>query len=561
MVGVGALVGCNKEPPTAPAVDTKNQQAWVTLGQIRPAEAHFHELAQRIPGFGGYFLDASGTLVGYVTDTTQRGRLQAELLSVIAARQRAGLGPRSSAGNVEVRRGQFDFPSLARWRDIATANLLTISGIVSTDADEAANRVTIGVNTHQFPHAKQAAIDVLKSFDVPPAAVRFVDVKESIPLVETRASPKLATRMFNMTNTSLLDEPDPLMAGYRAIMGLAPPNAFAACTFSPVVEWNGILSVITNSHCSPTTYGVDNGFPIRTVVREVGSTETIDPTAPMCGVFPCRYSDAALFTLTPGTGISFRRGAIAITTNVAYGWGQVGSLDVANNGDFYAITSVVPSGSVLVGDAVLKTGERTGTTGGHVLTTCEDHSDQGYIRLCGFDTDAFADHGDSGSPMYTTSSGGALLYGILWGSGSDWLGNNWTMISYWTFVQSELGGNIVATTDITLSSSTISGSISGVYPVLSFTAAAATNSPSSTAYWLRRRTWSAASQSYSEIDANILFTDSPTSYTDFDRTTNQYYGSQRPPDSVDFLEYYVLATNHGVSSVSNVIYFKQGNQS
>jgi hypothetical protein len=122
---------------------------------VRPAEKHLHDLARDIPGFGGYFIDRSGAVVGYVVEPGRGNALRGRL----AAAVRAGrMGSRNRS--VTIRQGQFDFPSLARWRDIVSAQVLgVVPGVVMSDADEAVNRVTIGIDEAAHPGVR---VEVLR---------------------------------------------------------------------------------------------------------------------------------------------------------------------------------------------------------------------------------------------------------------------------------------------------------------------------------------------------------------------------------------------------------------
>ena len=105
------LASCAEETSIPTDTIVANRSA-VTPSASRQAEEIFQELAREVPGFGGYYLERDGSLVAYVTDTSQGDQLRQRLASMVAARR---LNPDPSlVKGVEVRLALFDFPSLAR---------------------------------------------------------------------------------------------------------------------------------------------------------------------------------------------------------------------------------------------------------------------------------------------------------------------------------------------------------------------------------------------------------------------------------------------------------------
>src|SRR5881628_158587 len=87
-------------------------------------------LARTVPGFGGFFYD-DGVPTVYLTDVGQRAAVAAAL----------GRG----ASEIHVRQGRFTYQQLDRWFNATSLEALAQSGVVFVDLDEAANRVTVGV--------------------------------------------------------------------------------------------------------------------------------------------------------------------------------------------------------------------------------------------------------------------------------------------------------------------------------------------------------------------------------------------------------------------------------
>lgn len=421
------LAACG-EPSSPPPRSAPVSASVVGASGIRPAEARLHELARDVPGFGGYFIDSTGLTVAYVTDLARGEALRRRVLQLT----RAG-HPGPTAARVEIRKGDFDFPSLAHWRDIVSDQLLgVIPGVVMSDADEAANRVTVGIDDARHPGARGEVMRALARLGVPLAAVRLVVSGQVSPAV---ASPPLTARAASMMlNQSLTDVPSPLVAGYLAVT----PDLGHGCTFGPVVNYNGRAAVLLNSHCTSTTYGYDGSTIYTTDFAAIGS-EGIDPGA-QCGS-GCRRSDAALIYLS--TGVSFDVGRIARTTNVTYTWGSAGSLAVDQSNPTSDIVAVAAMSDVVSGMSVFKTGRTTGTTGGTVSNTCADIlATDGLKRDCTITSTYYVAGGDSGSPMYANApgAGGVRLIGIVWGADSTGHRGN---SSYMYWVTSEISGSYV----------------------------------------------------------------------------------------------------------------------
>jgi hypothetical protein len=421
---LAVLTACADESrfPTEPPGSLRGSISGSQFPAIRPEEAHLHALAREVPGFGGYFIDRNGTLVAYVTDLHSQGLLRARL-----ERVRAHLADPKIHGT-SVLQGRFDFPSLARWRDLVSSRILgVVPGVVMSDADEMANRVTIGIDESKFPSARGETVKSLAALGIPGDAVRFVNTQAAQADV----------------NQSLVDVMNPVMAGYR--INLSADALPPWCTLGPVVLHNGNPAAFTNSHCTNSTYALD-GIQIRTTDGAIIGAEAIDP-GPTCGN-KCRSSDAALIYLS--SGVPYDYGRIARTVNVSYSWGTSGSLDVDQTNPYWNVVEVAQNSDVVVGAYLLKTGARTGTTDGFVSNTCADvTATDTYIRNCSIISSYFADHGDSGSPVYTYvyGSGGVKLIGIHWGANDI---DHHSLSSYYRTAMSEVGGSFTSTRQIPL---------------------------------------------------------------------------------------------------------------
>src|SRR6266508_3478116 len=131
-------------------------------------------LARGVPGFGGFFLDEQGTPTIYLKDAGQRGAAERALTPWFTSQGRA-------AAEMRVRKADFDWADLDRWFSQGSTEALGIPGVVFTDADEARNRVRVGVEDAGAAGLVRSA---LARLGVPAAAVT-VDVTEPIKQLAT----------------------------------------------------------------------------------------------------------------------------------------------------------------------------------------------------------------------------------------------------------------------------------------------------------------------------------------------------------------------------------------
>jgi hypothetical protein len=98
----------------------------------------FAQVAEIAPGFGGMFLDESGTLNVYLLDPTEEGAAKAGIKAVF--------GPeRFPLAEVRVLQGTYDFSQLWEWRHALRRDVLGLPGVTSLDIDDFSNRLRIGV--------------------------------------------------------------------------------------------------------------------------------------------------------------------------------------------------------------------------------------------------------------------------------------------------------------------------------------------------------------------------------------------------------------------------------
>ena len=371
------VAGCTQDDPTAPGTTGDHPSAAVRQGSDNP-----NELARGVRGFGGFFFDAQGRPTVYLKHPAERANAERALAGYLR-----GHGVASSA--LQVRRGDYDWNQLERWFAAASTEVLGLAGAVFVDADEASNRVRIGVERGAEGMARAA----VARLGIPADAV-IVAETEPIRLAATlrdRVRPAVGGLQINFP-------------GYLCTLGF---NATAGTQ----------SSFITNSHCTSTQGGVENTpywQPLESVDAVSIGTEVSDPQYFRRNGCPsgrrCRYSDAA--RVRYASGIDFSLGTIAKTTGP-------NNNSITINGSF----SISGEGAAAVGQQVSKVGRTTGWTQGQVTNTCVNTGVQGsnIVQLCQTFVTAGVGSGDSGSPVFSGSSSVTLL-GILWGgSGSQFV--------------------------------------------------------------------------------------------------------------------------------------------
>ena len=396
LVGALVLSACRDAPnPTAPNPPSSAQPSVVSQDP-NPSQL---AVAQAVPGFGGYFLDAAGMPAVYLSDPAQRPAAETALAAFLTTQG-------FTAADLRVLQGQHTYLQLDTWYRTARAHVFSVAGIVLGDVDEGANRLRFGVADAA---AVAGVLGALAQTGVPGAAA----------IVEQR-SPIVAV-------ATLRDRVRPLVGGLQINFFPSPVSPVTLiCTLGFNAERFGIPSFITNSHCSNVEGGEETPTDYYQNLRSGGAanfiaTEVDDPhwTSELnldCPPpFQCRYSDASRAQYAPGMDVTM--GRIARIDEVTT------SLDdqVHTIAGFFTIKA--ERADPVQGETANKVGRTTGWTLGPTTGTCVDVLALGtnHIRLCQAIVSALVDGGDSGSPVFHRKggSGNVTLLGILWGGSVD----------------------------------------------------------------------------------------------------------------------------------------------
>lgn len=349
----------------------------------RSIDDRFAEVGRAAPGFGGMFLGA-GVLNVYLVDHAQRDAARRAIEAVFGA-------DAVPAGGVRFLGADYSFNQLKAWQQRADA-LFELSGVVTTDVDEATNRVAVGVETNS---AAEAVARELARGGIPAEAVR-IDVVGQIHALAT-----------------LRDKVRPLVGGLQIRF-----DGFL-CTLSyNATHGTQGDGFVTNSHCTTNRGTVDGTLyyqPLDQVADQFIGTEVLDPPffqrtngCPRGKL--CRWSDSAY--ASRASGVSATRGTLAKTTGA-----NNGSLEIAGS---FTIGSEL-TGNSTVGTTLNKVGRTTGWTQGAVTNSCVNTGVSGsrIVVLCQDFVSAGVGGGDSGSPVFRIVSGDTVqLSGTLWGGNS-----------------------------------------------------------------------------------------------------------------------------------------------
>ncbi|HEX6747253.1 MAG TPA: hypothetical protein VF092_08120 [Longimicrobium sp.] len=364
-------------------------------------DGRFLELSRQVPGFGGYFFDSQGDLNVYLTDLRQEAAARSAVADVAAGRAGSAVHPFTRPAATRIRQGEYDFVQLNAWRE-RLREAFSISGVQSLDADEAANRVRVGVTSAEAG----ARVRALAERAGVPAGALVVRVESPVQLLAT-----------------VRDYTRPVVGGLQI------DNS--GCTLGLNVWYSnpgvnvpvGTAGFFTASHCSSVIGGTDGSIERQGGVQ-IGH-ELYDPAffdhAAYAGcptTNHCRWSDVSFFSYD--AGVSWQLGAVARTLYRGVGLFQTGSIDVdAANPRFTLVAGASPA----VGTYLSKVGRTTGWTEGPVAQTCADVLQRvgDHLLLCQDRVDAYAIGGDSGSPVFqwTYSGSSAYVAGIVWGRTLD----------------------------------------------------------------------------------------------------------------------------------------------
>jgi hypothetical protein len=387
---------------------------------MNPADDELVQMGQAIPGFGGLFYDAEGYPNVYLRDTKA-----APALAVLKS-----LGQ----GEVRVLQGQYDFAQLVAWKRALRPAVLGQPGVVFLDADETRNRVVVGIDGTQAKSLDRGGLEkALALKGVPREAVLY----QEVPAIRYLTGVWTDDKAKKPATSTIQSAARPVPGGVQIIFLDLPLAYFCTVGFNAYL--GGDFGFVTNSHCTKTrgavegtTYAQGND-PFGATV----ATEIADPSYftgdPCPSGYQCRYSDSSFAKYNTSSLGSL--GKLAKTASRGL---LTGSITLKPTTARFSISAVA---SALSGQTVNKIGVTSGWTYGPITNTCADIGVSGTTNglLCQNIVRAGSDHGDSGSPVFSWTTGASVkLLGILWGGGSN-NGQQVFVYSPLANIQQELG--------------------------------------------------------------------------------------------------------------------------
>ncbi len=345
------------------------------------------EMADKNPGFGGFYTDSEGRAVLLIAE----GGNEKNLVTDFA--------PKDGKTEVITQQVKYDFAELYTYKK-SLRDIMSEPGVVYVDLDEKKNKVVVAVDQNKsnrsnlIAEGKAATKAVADLYGIP---------EDAIELMETEP-------VSNFANLRSRLRPAP--GGMQVIR-----SAGGECTMGLVVQVGTINGFITNSHCTNVQGGVENTPFYQPTISSSNliGREVRDPNYVTGGGCPagrrCRGSDSALVQFTGN--------------NMGLGqWGYMARPPCSNCNNINISTvrprfdMVYNNRSFSVGDTVQKVGRTTGWTKGPVTNTCMDVNVGGtnITLLCQAAATLGATFGDSGSLVMR----GSLKYrrkmtGLMWG--------------------------------------------------------------------------------------------------------------------------------------------------
>jgi hypothetical protein len=149
LVAILGATGCADPVGDANPVDPLVRARQSSPSMPRPSalrrtlEDDYTAIANQVPGFGGLYLDSTGTVNVFLTDVGKRGQLTPLITEFLSTHGSVGRSA-TLAEAMSVRQGEFDFRELAAYYG-SLLRTLDMNGVTKTDIDEMRNRIVIGV--------------------------------------------------------------------------------------------------------------------------------------------------------------------------------------------------------------------------------------------------------------------------------------------------------------------------------------------------------------------------------------------------------------------------------
>lgn len=375
------------------ATGSQSQLDSAVQGRLdRGIEDDILRLEARHPGLGGVAVDSSGALVVFLRSPADVETLRSEILSELARR----LGPSelrdSLAAGMRIRTlpASFSFSELVDGANRASRLVQQHPSVVSVDADEARNRVTIGV-THETAVEAVTAYFVAGGLDPGILNVKVVGIPRTLGSVRNYWRPTGGGLQFVRATNNWCT------IGWNVTNYLADSGFVTAGHCAPGEIGTGQTGPVYQPTTSNAQFGVIELNPEWNVVDDRCNGYAKCAKADAMYV---RYTDHSAWNArvakTASVGTNYAGGSISVT-----GWW----------------TSIPYVAGEYVGQPLEKIGRTTGWTAGTMSESCVNWSVPGsHTIICAHRvTGSRVGTGDSGSPVFRRISNSLYPVGILFG--------------------------------------------------------------------------------------------------------------------------------------------------
>lgn len=371
-------------------VSNNHKDALQLRAAMKTRTADFDQLSAEVeaPGFGGAFIDSGGNLRAWMRDESNAPAVRQALKDLGPSRMPL-FDDLGRERNVIVQRGDFAFSDLVQWKAALFQNAQPSHGVREVDADEASNRVGVGIASREHERlVRRLASDL----GIPQNALRLTVMPQALGNTRTAldgwANPKLAGMMITYK------------VGFTTYQ----------CSEGFTVTRSGVSYFLTAGHCTDSYTGVGTRKFFQPYAPDTVGTEYENPAWATTGCAPgatyCNTVDVAMIKFK--TGVSSQKTVIETAV--------IGSGDNAGDRWINGIYWVTGDQDGFSGQWVTKTGNGAGTTTGPITQTCVDlpaYENPSRSLSCQHKVQLVVQAGDSGGPVFAYAGSNRLASGIV----------------------------------------------------------------------------------------------------------------------------------------------------
>jgi hypothetical protein len=382
----------------------------------------------RFPGFGGYYVDSVGDLVLVLRDPARYNAadLRTQLDAEYAARDVASIREVwRSLGPTRVQKGDFSLSELVGIQQAIGQSTSPIPGKVAVGTQIQKNKVLVGFVSEA---SRQKGLAAIHALGIPDGALN-AEVTGPMQLASTwtdKARPTFGGPLLTVQDATIRG--DSISGGSHGFNAYALPPHAAADFFMAA----GHLFNVWSGTNGQTGWKVMQTFRPDTMgtitVNPAWDTTGCDTDSTGTPTFYCTTADFALGTRKTGVTPTYGVGTSTLE-------GQNGAVGSNSINGVYALSGVITASQVpTTRNLVHKSGYRTGTTTGAVISTCTNFiatlpfpgGNRSYEAKCTVVLDHMGwGEGDSGAPVFARLVSGGPYYAlgiVVGGAGTTYNG-------------------------------------------------------------------------------------------------------------------------------------------